>query len=79
MAPNEILTLSDGQKIVVHNQWGSKFPKFLAIANQLYDVTSNQPYEGIDDKPDMVRESESEEKFGIKISAESFSKFKSKK
>ena len=77
MAPNEIITLSDGMQIVVHNQWGDSFPNFLAIANQLYDVKSNQPYEGVENKPDVDSESEPEEKFGIKISADSFSKFKS--
>ena len=66
-------------QIVVHNQWGDSFPNFLAIANQLYDVTSNQPYDGVEIKTDKVSESEPEEKFGIKISADSFSKFKSKK
>lgn len=79
MAPNEIITLSDGMQIVVHNQWGDSFPNFLVIANQLYGVVSDRPYEGVDNKSDMASEPESEEKFGIKISADSFSKFKSKK
>lgn len=79
MAPNEIITLSDGMQIVVHNQWGDSFPNFLVIANQLYGVVSDRPYEGVDNKPDKASEPEPEEKYGIKISADSFSKFKSKK
>lgn len=79
MAPNEIITLSDGMQIVVHNQWGDSFPNFLAIANQLYGVVSDRPYEGMDNKPDLASEPEPEEKYGIKISADSFSKFKNKK
>lgn len=42
---DEIITLNDGMKIVVYNQWGEKhFPKLLYIAKQLYNVESNQPY-----------------------------------
>lgn len=79
MAPKEIITLSDGMQIVVHNQWGDSFPNFLVIANQLYGVVSDRPYEGVDNMPSLVSEPEPEEKYGIKISADSFSKFKSKK
>ena len=79
MAPNEIITLSDGMQIIVHNQWGDSFPNFLVIANKLYGVVSNRPYEWLDNKIDMISEPETEEKIGIKISADSFSKFKSKK
>lgn len=42
--PDEIITLHDGTKIAVHNQWGKHFPKILNIAKQLYTVTSNKPY-----------------------------------
>ncbi len=37
---NEIITLSDGTKVVVNNQWGTLFPKFLNKAKLLYHVTS---------------------------------------
>ncbi len=37
---NEIITLSDGTKVVVNNQWGTYFPKFLKKAKSLYHVTS---------------------------------------
>lgn len=42
--PDEIITLHDGSKIAVHNQWGKHFPKILNIAKHLYTVTSNKPY-----------------------------------
>lgn len=37
---NEIITLYDGTTVVVNNQWGTLFPKFLKKANQLYRITS---------------------------------------
>lgn len=37
---NEIITLYDGTKVVVNNQWGTLFPKFLKKAKSLYNVTS---------------------------------------
>lgn len=37
---NEIIALSDGTKVVVNNQWGTLFPKFLKKANLLYHITS---------------------------------------
>lgn len=46
---NEILSLYDGTEIVVNSQWGSKnFPRFLALAKKIYNVTSDAPYEGIE-------------------------------
>lgn len=77
MQPENVITLSDGMKVVVHNQWGDSFPKFLTIAKKLYNVISDRPYQGVDTCAADV--DEPEEKFGIKISADSFSKFKSKK
>ena len=38
---NEIIELSNGIKIVVHNQWGNDFEKFLKVAEILYDVKSS--------------------------------------
>lgn len=45
---NEIITLSDGTKVVVNNQWGTLFSKFLKKAKSLYHVTSRV------DKNDVV-------------------------
>jgi hypothetical protein len=42
---DKIITLKDGMEVVVHNQWGAHFPKFLRIAKTLYDVTSDKPYQ----------------------------------
>lgn len=40
---DEIIRLDDGMEIVVNNQWGTiNFPKFLAIAKQLYIVSSSE-------------------------------------
>ncbi len=38
---NELITLSNGMKITVHNQWGESFEKFLEVAKKLYAVTSS--------------------------------------
>ena len=35
---DEVLTLSDGTKVVVYNQWGENFDKFLAVARELHTV-----------------------------------------
>ena len=41
----EIIRLDDGMEIVVNSQWGiTNFPKFLAIAKQLYKVSSSESY-----------------------------------
>ena len=83
MKEDEIITLRDGTKIVVHNQWGTRFPAFLDIAIKLYDVRSDQLYHGrknlysssdnADDQP------HSERPFGINIPVDSLNRFKSKK
>lgn len=36
---SEIITLSNGTKVVVNNQWGKKFPNFLNKARNLYHIT----------------------------------------
>lgn len=41
---DEIITLYDGTKIVVTNQWGNFFYKFLNVAKTLYEIKSNKPY-----------------------------------
>ena len=38
----EIITLSNGTKIVVNNQWGTLFPRFLDKAQSLYHITSRR-------------------------------------
>lgn len=39
----DIIVLSNGMKVVVHNQWGEDFDKFLKLAETLYDVKSSDP------------------------------------
>ena len=46
--PDEIITLHDGMEVAVHNQWGERFPRFLSVAVQLYDVRSDKPYRGFE-------------------------------
>jgi len=38
---DEIIVLSNGMKIAVHNQWGDDFNNFLKVARSLYDVKSS--------------------------------------
>lgn len=44
LSPDDIITLKDGTKVVVNNQWGSAFPNFLKIAKKLYHVNSDSQY-----------------------------------
>lgn len=44
LKPDEIITLSDGTRIAVNNQWGTKFPNFLAAIKDMYTVTSDHDY-----------------------------------
>lgn len=37
----EIIPLADGTRIVVNNQWGTLFPKFLAAVQKLYTITDD--------------------------------------
>lgn len=41
---SDIITLFDGTQIAVNNQWGTRFPKFLAAINGIYTVVSNNDY-----------------------------------
>lgn len=84
MKPDEIINLQDGTKVVVHNQWGSHFPRFLAVAKKLYaPIYSDQPYnedaivwgEDQSSSEGIVQESEP----GIRISEKSFETFKQRK
>jgi len=89
---NEILRLQDGTEIVVNSQWGSKnFPKFLALAKTLYNISSDAPYEVLVEKghpyivdaKDEIQDSNVEESAetsnGIQISLHSYNSFKTKK
>lgn len=41
LKPDEVILLADGTKIVVNNQWGTLFPRFLEAAKKLYQVTND--------------------------------------
>lgn len=46
LKPEEIITLANGEKIVVNNQWGDiSFPNFLKRAKQIYSITCNGDYD----------------------------------
>lgn len=79
MASDEILTLGNGDQIVVHNQWGGRFPLFLKVAKEIFNIVSDRPYPGINGSINKEIKKDNEEKHGIVISADSFSKFKGKK
>lgn len=73
LKPEEIITLRDGMKITVHNQWGDKhFPDFLKIAKSLYKITSDKPYKETDDSGEYA----AEETPGIHISGSSLESFR---
>lgn len=76
LSPEDIIQLQDGTRVVVNNQWGTHFPKFLKIAQSLYSVQSDQPYSGLEE----VVETPVEHGIlhGIRISADSISKFNQK-
>ena len=40
----DLIKLSDGTLLTVYNQWGSHFPDFLEVAEQLYKVESIRNY-----------------------------------
>lgn len=81
MQPENIITLCDGTKIVVHNQWGTThFPSFLQIAKRLYDVTSDKPYRHkCSEMVSSISENPSDSTHEIKISPASLTNFYSKK
>ena len=41
MKADEVITLSNGMQVVVHNQWGDDFDKFLKVAESQYTVKSS--------------------------------------
>lgn len=77
MSEGDVIQLYDGTRVVVNNQWGTHFPKFLKIAQTLYSIQSDQPYSGLEDA--VISPVEQGNQTGIKISADSFSKFSQKK
>lgn len=40
LEPEELITLSDGTKVTIYNQWGRAFGQFLQLAQQLHKVES---------------------------------------
>lgn len=40
LEPEELITLSDGTKVTIYNQWGRAFSQFLQVAQQLHKVES---------------------------------------
>ena len=83
MNEDEIISLRDGTKIVVNNQWGTHFPGFLDIAIKMYDVRSDQLYHGRKDiyysSNNVDNQPHSERPFGINIPVDSLNRFRSKK
>jgi hypothetical protein len=41
MKADEVITLSNGMQVVVHNQWGDDFDNFLKVAESQYTVKSS--------------------------------------
>lgn len=76
LKPDEIITLKGGMKVVVHNQWGKRFPRFLEVAKTLYHITSDGPYCGLEEKKNDIDDVASEpQPSGIQISAEALKSF----
>ena len=69
MKDDEVIVLSNGMKVVVHNQWGDDFDKFLKVAESLYTVKSSaesyvqsiSPASGIDKGKPLANSVESKE------------------
>lgn len=69
MKDDEVIVLSNGMKVVVHNQWGDDFEKFLKVAESLYTVKSSDesyvqsvsPASNKDDGKPLVNPIESKE------------------
>ena len=41
---DEVIVLKDGTKLVVNNQWGTRFPNFLHAIKDIYNVVSDKEY-----------------------------------
>lgn len=72
---DELITLNDGLKYVVYNQWGLKqFTKFLEIAQSMYIVNSDKNNNDV--KKDITEHSHESV---LKISNESLQSFVKRK
>ena len=40
LEPEDILTLNDGTRVCVYNQWGTTFDRFLSVAKELHTIES---------------------------------------
>lgn len=85
MNSDEVITLSDGEQIVVYNQWGKNtFPGFLHLVEKFYNVQSDREYseyplsshKGIVSENNDAKEQYSK---GINISFGSLQNFKKRK
>ena len=38
----DIISLQDGTKVVVHNQWGTSFPNFIRVISRMYNIIDEQ-------------------------------------
>lgn len=78
----EIITLSNGQKVVVNNQWGTgTFPKFLHLIENFYQIQSDREYSEypLSSNVSMVSDNkDAPQKYskGINISTNSLQDFK---
>lgn len=79
---NEIITLCNGEKVVVNNQWGKNtFPKFLRLIEKYYTIHSNREYSeyplsSSERNEDCVEDTTKEQTKGINISLGSLQNFK---
>lgn len=78
LKPSEIIHLHDGTEVVVYNQWGNSFSKFLPVAKKLFGSVCEEQSSGKENYK-SARGDKKESKLGIKISADSINKFKNNK
>lgn len=82
MEKDEVITLSNGEQVVVYNQWGkSTFPGFLKLVEKYYTVQSDREYSEypLSSHKEIVSESnDAKEQYskGINISYGSLQNFK---
>lgn len=76
--PSEIIRLHDGTEIVVNNQWGDNFSRFIPVVQKLFG-SINEQQASVGENVELDVNKSNEGKSGIKISAASIYKFKNKK
>ena len=76
--PSEIIRLHDGTEIVVNNQWGDNFSRFIPVVQKLFG-SINEQQASVGENVELDVNKSNEGKSGIKISADSIYKFKNKK